>query len=511
MGCGILSSPVSPELETPLSASSSVAANLPADHRQHLAIRALARTEPVSRMAARENVSRQFIYRQKSTAETALNLAFAAVPADSAVLFYLPVTAAWLDQLAVSLVLSCHSSYRGVIRLFQDLLDTPISLGDIHNLLKAAAGRAAAINAAQDLSSIRVGLHDEIFQGNRPVLTGIDAASTYCYLLAEAEQRDEITWGVHLLDAQVQGFNPDFTIADAGAGLRAGQRAALGDTPCHGDVFHLQRQCEALANGLDRQAQGTTSRRCRLEQRLAQARRAGRSNTLSLALAKARQAEGVALNLAKDVKALTGWLERDVLALAGPCLEDRRELFDFIVAELKQRELLDAARIYPVRVALTRQREDLLGFARVLDHKLTAIAQRLRVPDHHVRAVCLLQRKPKTAQRYWQRRNLLNRQLGWKFHAVLRAVITAMDETPRCSSLVENLNSRLRGYFFLRRQLGQGYLNLLRFFLNHRPFARSEHPERVGKSPTQLMTGQSHPHWLELLGFERFQRSAVPA
>ena len=88
-----------------------MAANLPANHRQHLAIQALVPTEPVSRMAARESVSRQFIYCQKRTAEMPLNLAFAPVPADSAVLFYLLVTAAWLglDQLAVSLVLMCHN------------------------------------------------------------------------------------------------------------------------------------------------------------------------------------------------------------------------------------------------------------------------------------------------------------------------------------------------------------------------------------------------------------------
>ncbi len=32
-------------------------------------------------------------------------------------------------------------------------------------------------------------------------------------------------------------------------------------------------------------------------------------------------------------------------------------------------------------------------------------------------------------------------------------------------------------------------------------------PERVGQSPTELMTGEKHPHWLELLGFELFQRA----
>ncbi len=77
-----------------------------------------------------------------------------------------------------------------------------------------------------------------------------------------------------------------------------------------------------------------------------------------------------------------------------------------------------------------------------------------------------------------------------------------MKETPRPSSLVENFNFRLRNYFFLRRTLGNDYLDLLRFFLNHRTFWWSEHSEREGQSPTELLTGESHSHWLELLGFE---------
>lgn len=42
-------------------------------------------------------------------------------------------------------------------------------------------------------------------------------------------------------------------------------------------------------------------------------------------------------------------------------------------------------------------------------------------------------------------------------------------------------------------------------------YARSGRPERKGKSPTELMTGKSHPHWLELLGFERFRQAPIPA
>ncbi len=86
-----------------------------------------------------------------------------------------------------------------------------------------------------------------------------------------------------------------------------------------------------------------------------------------------------------------------------------------------------------------------------------------------------------------------------------------MKETPRASSLVESFNSRLRNYFFLRRTLGNDYLDLLRFFLNHRTFLRSEHSEREGKSPRELLTQESHPHWLELLGFDLFRRPTILA
>jgi hypothetical protein len=170
-----------------------------------------------------------------------------------------------LNQLTLALILICRSSYRGAEELLRDLFDTSISVGAIHNRLRCAAGQAATINRSQNLSAIRVGLLDEIFQGSTPVLAGVDAASTYCYLLADAEHRDADTWGVHLLDAHAQGFDPDHTIADAGQGLRAGQKAALSDTPCHGVVFHIQKQCETLANVLARVAIGATSRRKALD------------------------------------------------------------------------------------------------------------------------------------------------------------------------------------------------------------------------------------------------------
>ena len=162
------------------------AARLPGSDRKDLAIQALARSETVSGLAARHGVSRKFVYQQTHKARAVLDGAFSPAAPDDEVLFELMVTKAWLRQVTVGLTLICRSSYRGVVEFLRDLLGLPISVGCIHDVLQAATREASAINHDQDLSGIRVGLHDEIFQGATPVLAGVDAASTYCYLLDRA-------------------------------------------------------------------------------------------------------------------------------------------------------------------------------------------------------------------------------------------------------------------------------------------------------------------------------------
>src|SRR4051794_19940038 len=181
---------------------------LPESDRKDLAIQALAGSETVSDLAARHGMSRKFVYQQTHKARTALDEAFSPSVRDDEVLFELVVTKTWLRQVIVGLTLICRSSYRGVVEFLRDLLGEPVSLGCVHDVLQAATRQASAVNAEPDLSGIRVGLHDEIFQGATPVLAGVDAHSTYCYLLAAEQHRDADTWSVHLLDAAGQGLAP---------------------------------------------------------------------------------------------------------------------------------------------------------------------------------------------------------------------------------------------------------------------------------------------------------------
>jgi hypothetical protein len=477
--------------------------------RQELAFKAIKGDTPVSHIAAQHDVSRKFVYQQKTIALEALSEAFDSEKVDeSEVLFFLPITKKWIHSLVLALILICHSSFRGVCEILKDLFGVSLSIGSIHNISWKAMQMAKHRNSMEDLSQIRVGAHDEIFQGSDPVLVGCDTYSTYCYLLEAAESRDAETWGVALLEAGERGLKPDYTIGDGGKGLRAGQELAWPEIPCHGDVFHALHDFGKACLYLDNRAYSALAAREKAEQKMAKVKRSGKGNTLSRKLGSLRAGCERAIALADDVKILLEWMRCDILSVVGPDLKTREELFDFVVAELKARENPAPHRIGPIRRTLENQRDNLLRFAGLIDKALKGIADEHDLSEYRVRSVYLLENPGLTPDQRSTLEKKVRRYLNHRFCGIGEAVREIIGEVVRASSVVENLNSRLRNYFFLRKQIGPSYLELLRFFLNHRRFVRSEHPDRVGKSPREIMTGQPHAHWLDLLNLTSCQIAA---
>jgi transposase-like protein len=507
--CSFTQSDLGPVVEVP-SLPQWPAQRLLPPERQDLAIQVLAGAGTVSELAREHEVSRKFLYQQVHTAEQALSQAFAPPPTPpDKVLYHLPVTKAWLRQLVLSLGLICHSSSRGAVELLRDLFDYQISLGTVHNIMHSPVPDARRINQQHDLSAIRIGLLDEIFQTDDPVLVGVDAQSTFCFLLSQEEHRDGDTWGIRLLELVDRGFAPEATVADFGSGLRAGHQEALPEIPCRGDVFHALYNLGPLARYLENRAYEAMDVRAKLErnQATAEHRRGRKDQSLASKLSYARSAEAKAIALADEVGLLARWLRHDILSVAGPQYTIRRDLFDFVVAELRARESAFPHRIRPVRTLLENQRDNLLAFAVDLDRDLTTLAQEWQISVTTAREVLQVQFLPTRDPKRWRREAALRETLRGRYHGVCADVQELSNQVVRASSLVENLNSRLRTYFFLRRQLGPDYLTLLQFFLNHRRYLRSEDPSRIGKSPAELLTGEPHAHWLELLGHTRFKRS----
>jgi hypothetical protein len=410
--------------------------------------------------------------------------------------------------LVLALVLHCRSSFRGVTKIFKDVIGKTISEGTIYNIIQDATSRAIIINADQDLLNVKHGALDEVFHRNKPVLTGVDTKSLYCFLLSGEDHRDADTWAIHLWDLVDQGFNPDYTVADFSGGIREGQRIACPDKSCHGDVFHISQRLQNMKRYLTNRLKSKTNHLMKMESKMEKAKEKGAGRELSKKLSLARKDELKFRGLSNDINTLVSWMEHDVLETAGSDPETRRELYDFIVDEIKGLESIHPHRIRPVRITLENHRDNVLAFVDVLNQEFEIISRKYGISLSLLWDLCELQRYSQEGSAYYEKANRLRIILKHKFFDLQNAVLEAINNTTKASSAVENLHSRICNYLFLRKEIGNNYLELLRFYLNHTPFLRSAKQKRIGKTPAELLAGKAHPHWLKMLGHQPFQAVA---
>ena len=101
-------------------------------------------------------------------------------------------------------------------------------------------------------------------------------------------------------------------------------------------MFHALYDVGPLVRYLENRAYEAIDTRTKLERKRATAqRRPGRKDqSLAKQLSYARSAEAKAIALADEVALLARWLRDDILSVAGPEYAIRRDLLDFVVAEL---------------------------------------------------------------------------------------------------------------------------------------------------------------------------------
>ena len=481
------------------------AKNLSINERQTIAIKAIRHNEKITELAAEKQVSRDFIYAQKNKALLAIDDAFKSAT-DNDVLFYLPITKKWIISFILCLILHCRATHRGIYKLFKDAFDYDISLGTIHNIAQTIATTAKNINAKQDLKSITIAAHDELFHKNKPILSGIDIPTLYCHLLSKEDSRDGDTWAINLLDLQKQRFKPDRVIADDGSGLRAGHAAVYWNIPCDADNFHITRDLMDMRRYFRNRVKSTITLRNAYNAKLQSAIKHDDIKKYNVEIKSTIKEEKLFKHLSATIDILVSWMEHDVLNKPGPNVFIRRELFNFIVEELEVLAKLHPHRILPICVKLRESRDLLLSFVDVLEDKFSVIAKQYKCSIDIVWEICKLQRCKYLGDNYLLRSEKIVLQLGNKFEEIEDAVLAALDSTERTSSMVENLNSRVSPYLFVRKNSDQSFLDLLRFYFNHTPLLRSERGYRVNKTPAELLNGP-HEHWLEMLGCYKFKRA----
>ena len=142
--------------------------------------------------------------------------------------------------------------------------------------------------------------------------------------------------------------------------------------------------------------------------------------------------------------------------------------------------------------------------ANVLQTKFVELAKQHHVSLATVWRVCYLARYNFDSIKYQSLSADLEMELTPELYDLLEDdVLAILETTHRCSSIVENFNSRLTTFVQANKTITQRTLNLYRFFLNHNKFMRSKHEYLQGRSPAEVLTGKKHEVWYEMLGFQK--------
>ncbi len=462
-------------------------------------------TQTVTETARKHQVTRHTVYSHQEKATKAINDAYS--PADADVLFYLPVTKQFIAQIIVALLVICKASYRDSMQFIKDCFDYSVSLGHVCNTLDDANIHALIINDGYDLSPIKRAASDEIFHRNQPILATVDIPSRYCASLSKQKTRCQDAWGVELLDLQDKGFNPGTAVIDGAKGLKAGYEQALPKTSLLFDHFHIIQDAKELVRFLANTKNSTLSAVLKISGQLDKAKTDNVKKTLSIQHEQATVLSQEALKRYQDVNTLIEWFQFDVLQLASLPPKEREDLYDFIIEELQLRAE-GQERIQQFLSSIIHQRKSLMIAICHLDTKLSAVADKHGIPLTIAWDIAFLARYDFNAVTYHTQSDNLEQKVGEKFDLIEDDILLAMDETDRTSCMVENFNSRLAPYLDERKGFKNDRFSLIQFGLNHRPFQRSERQTLKGKTPAQVMSGRDHPHWLEMLGFKRFQLAA---
>jgi len=226
----------------------------------------------ISALAHDHDVSRKFVYQQAAKAEQALGDAFVppAADADTRVLFHLPVTKAWLHQLALGLVLVCHSSYprrgRAVPRPLR-LSPRPWArcLTSCSGRWPTPAGTTSAPTCRPSASARTM----RSSRGTNPCSSVPTWLRPFVTLLSLEDHRDGDTWAIRLWELQGAAFSrtPPSPISAAACG--PGRNWLCPRTPCRGDVFHALYDLTPRAGRAEKRAYQAMQTRNDLERQQA--------------------------------------------------------------------------------------------------------------------------------------------------------------------------------------------------------------------------------------------------
>jgi hypothetical protein len=401
-----------------------------------------------------------------------------------------------IERIILSLTLDCQAPQSGIQRFFDEVCGKSISSGHISNVINEAARRAQAFDDQVDLSGIRQGANDEIFQCGVPVLTGIDPESTYTYLLEEASNRTAETWEIYLSDRKERGLELETSINDGGAGLMAGIPRVFPDVEIQADTFHAVYDMGREVSKLERKAYKLINGEYALEKNL-ESKKPRAKNKEALKEIQPKVTE--AIKVYDLIYILYTWL-KEMLSFSGYNMAETMLLTEWILDEMEELTS-DNSSLHGECVKVRKLLPSLLSFIGRLERGIDDVSNKTGISAE---AFHLMYHQLSYSPYSSENNEALSRQLnllGERYTEARSEFESLLNTTKKASSLVENLNGRIRVFIEVKRVIPTRFFVLLKVYFNTRRYKRSRCKERIGKSPLELLTGRSQPQFLEALGY----------
>ena len=436
-----------------------------------------------------------------------------------------------VDRFILTLSLECQSSKENIQVCLMAVLGVSLSTSQIGNIIDkyAEIGREKAkeldIIVLPKIAAIAL---DEIFRGDTPIFTVVDLDSTYAVLIKPRDDRKAETWEEELKALCNMGLNPETVVSDACGSILVAVPRTFEDAVVMIDVFHVLKDLgDCIRQFIRRVEQPKTD-----AQDIWKKIKAGvniQKNTWHILEELEDDIIPYVDRWVEEIETLRGWIIECVAWSGYTCLECK-ELIEWCLDELllladrpmKERKYgsykattsKPAHKLAKAIDTFRGHKERTMQYLSIFFQNLESKAAEEGVSPALLESAYRLRRYvPNSASYIKAKQNACQEmRCSWKDMSDAEELVSSVISiTPRASSLVENLNSRIRPTLSKKRYSSPKFLELKRLYLNLRPYIRSRKDERKGKSPYELVTGDNSVNFFALLGIAVAEPAVIAA
>ena len=467
----------------------------------------------ISELADSYGISRHTVYDVQARASAMLAAGVDTDTGDKP-LVWVPVDYRQLERAVVALRVVAPNSLRAIEALLPILYPglSP-SYGVVQPIAAEAERRAAQRNVQSDLSGISAAALDEMFSQGDPVLGGVDLDSGFLFLLALRESRSGNDWAEELSACQEQGLDLQVVVKDAALGIAAGVSEVFPQAEQRDDCFHALYKTGKVRNFLEKRAYGAMARVEKLEGAVGKlkSQKSPKRRKLAQRLRWARQRCNTALELHDhfEVAQRQAAEAMEIVDLAGGQLRNAGWMQAEIEEAAVKMQALSENKCRKVGRYLENRAPGLALYATETNQHLADLSshhgeREVTLASIILRLVSDLGRRRRPWCWRQDQQHLVGAFAQLKHLAgdltdmILAEVDHVFQRRHRASSAIEGFNAALRPFLYVHKGVTQGFLELFRFYYNHR---RRRWGRHKGTSAHEVLTGEQVEDWLTELGY----------